>query len=466
MTSVLNTPEDRWSAGRAARVTLPRSAHAEHVATGRADPVALLEEQGVTRVQELLPIRYGRMLVSPFTFYRGAARIMAADLAAGPDTGMRVQLCGDAHLSNFGLFGSAERNLVFDLNDFDETSPGPFGWDVKRLATSVEIAGRDNGFTIADRAAAVEATVAEYCTAMNQFAAMKNLEVWYSRLDVDKQLGQVRENMKPSTEKRASKTIAAARAKDSMRAFDRLTEVVDGQRHIISDPPLVVPVSELLGRERSEDLRAELDALLNNYRATISPDHRVLLDQFHTVDLARKVVGVGSVGTRAWIILMLGRDGNDPLFLQAKEANESVLEGYAGKSTFGNHGERVVAGQRIMQATSDIFLGWERVPVANSQDGATHDYYIRQLADWKGSAKIERLSPSELGVYGAMCGWTLARAHARSGDRIAIAGYLGNGKPFIKAITAFAQCYADQNEQDYEALKQAAADGRIPVQEG
>jgi len=467
MTSEPLTPEDRWAAGRAARAAVPRSSHAEHVAPpDRADPVALLEEQGRTRVQELLPIRYGRMLVSPFTFYRGAARIMAADLAAAKDTGIRVQLCGDAHLSNFGLFGSAERSLVFDLNDFDETSPGPFGWDVKRLATSVEIAGRDNGFTEAERAKAVSQTVAEYCTAMTAFAGMKNLDVWYAKLDVEKVMGGLRQNMAAATEKRVEKTIAAARAKDSMRAFDRLTEVVDGKRRIISDPPLVVPVADLMGRERSEDLRAELDALLDTYRSTISPDHRVILNQFHTVDLARKVVGVGSVGTRAWIILMLGRDGNDPLFLQAKEANESVLEGYAGKSAFENHGERVVAGQRIMQASSDIFLGWERVKAQDSADGGTHDYYIRQLADWKGSAKIERLSPGELGTYGAMCGWTLARAHARSGDRIALASYLGGGKSFVKAILAFAQCYADQNERDYDALKQAAADGRIPVQEG
>lgn len=461
------TPEERRAIGRAARETVPRSAHAELLTgPGRPDPVALLQEQGRTRVQELLPIRYGRMLVSPFTFYRGGARIMAADLAAGPDTGLRVQLCGDAHLMNFGLFGSAERRLVFDLNDFDETLPGPFEWDVKRLVASIEIAGRDNGFTPKARAGAVAETVAEYRTAMAEFAAMKNLDVWYSKMDVEEKVAELGSTMTEAQTKQLGKTVAAARAKDSMRAFDKLTQVVDGERRIISDPPLVVPVTELMGRERGEELRAELDALLFTYRTSLRREHRHLLDQYATVDLARKVVGVGSVGTRAWIILLLGRDGGDPLFLQAKEANESVLEGYAGRSEFLNHGERVVTGQRMMQATSDIFLGWERVEGAQAIDDLTHDYYVRQLADWKGSARVEKMAPVGLGRYGALCGWTLARAHARSGDAIAIAGYLGNGRAFDKAMTAFASAYADQNEADYAALQQAAAAGTIPVQEG
>ena len=463
----MTTPEERRAVGRAARQEVPRSAHAElHVTEERIDPVELLGEQDKVRVQDLVPIRYGRMLVSPFTFYRGAARIMAADLAAGPNTGLEVQLCGDAHLLNFGVFGSPERRLVFDLNDFDETLPGPFEWDVKRLAASMEIAGRDRGLTDAERTNVVMATVAAYRQAMAEFAAMSNLDVWYAHLDIETALANMGGLLEPDRRRRVEKNLSAARAKTSMRAFERLTTLVDGERRIISDPPLVVPVKDILGEVHGGQFMEELRGLVQNYRRTLSEDRRRILDQFRIVDMARKVVGVGSVGTRAWIILLLGRDNDDPLFLQAKEAQASVLEGFSGRSEHDNQGQRVVVGQRLMQATSDIFLGWERVPAEISVDGGQHDYYLRQLADMKGSARVEKMDALGLGQYGQLCGWTLARAHARSGDRIAIAGYLGSGSTFDRAIAAFASAYADRNEADYAALKAAEADGRIVVEAG
>jgi uncharacterized protein (DUF2252 family) len=461
------TPAERRDVGRTARKALPRSAHATFPATAdRADPVALLEEQATSRVPELVPIRYGRMLVSPFTFYRGAAKIMAADLAAGPSSGLTAQLCGDAHLLNFGMFGSPERRLVFDLNDFDETLPGPFEWDVKRLAASIEIAGRDRGLTDRERTATVVAAVAAYRESMAGFAAMKHLEVWYAHLDVETTLAEMQQQLTPDTQRRAQKSLAAARAKDSMRAFNRLTEVVDGRRRIISDPPIVVPAVDLLGHERGGQLQQELAGVLAGYRRTLSEDRRRLLDGYRMVDLARKVVGVGSVGTRSWIILLLGRDDDDPLFLQAKEAQASVLEGYAGVSAHDNAGQRVVVGQRVMQAASDIFLGWERIPADRSSDGRVRDYYVRQLADMKGSARVDRMDAATLEQYGRLCGWTLARAHARSGDRIAIAGYLGSGGAFDSAIAEFARACADQNERDHAALARAATEGRVAVEDG
>ena len=454
-------------AGRAVREQLPRSAQGDaSFGAGRPDPVALLVAQAETRVPDLVPIRYGRMLVSPFTFYRGAAKIMAADLAATPNSGLTVQLCGDAHLMNFGVFGSPERRLVFDLNDFDETLPGPFEWDVKRLAASVEIAGRDRGFSGGKRTAAVMATVAAYRTAMRDFAAMKDLEVWYARLDADLVLQEMRKELAPQRQRRAKSDLSAARAKDSLRAFDRLTGVVDGERRIISDPPLVVPVIDLLGPERAKQHEDELAELLARYRMTLSEDRRHLLDGFRMVDLARKVVGVGSVGTNAWIVLLLGRDADDALFLQAKEAQASVLEGYLAPSVHDSSGERVVVGQRLMQASSDIFLGWQRVPADLSHDGVSRDYYVRQLADMKGSARVDRMDAADLNRYGRLCGWTLARAHARSGDRIAIAGYLGRSPVFDRAIAEFARTYADQNERDHDALAHAAKDGSVIAEAG
>jgi uncharacterized protein (DUF2252 family) len=424
----------------------------------------LLEEQAVSRVPELVPIRYGRMLVSPFTFYRGAALIMAADLAATSNSGLRVQVCGDAHLSNFGVFASPERKAMFDINDFDETLPGPWEWDVKRLAASFEIAGRDRGFTSAARREVVLATAAEYRVRMKQTAAMRNLDVWYAHIEFEGLLDQLEATTTKKQQAKARANLAKARTRDSMQAFAKLTQVVDGERRIIADPPLVVPIEDLLpaGRERDE-IEGEIRGIIRSYRSTLQTDRRDLLEEFHHVHMARKLVGVGSVGTRAWILLMLGRDDQDPLFLQAKEAQESVLERFVGKSQYANHGQRVVAGQRLMQATSDIFLGWTRV---TGMDGQARDFYLRQLRDWKGSADVDTMSASVMTLYARICGATLARAHARSGDRIAIASYLGNSDVFDRAIADFSRAYADQNERDYQALAQAVAAGRIVAQTG
>jgi uncharacterized protein (DUF2252 family) len=444
---------------------VPRSSHgAFEPAAGRADPIKLLRRQAKTRVPALVPIRYGRMLVSPFTFYRGAALIMASDLAATPRSGLTVQCCGDAHLSNFGVFASPERRLVFDINDFDETLPGPWEWDVKRLGASVMIAARHNGFAVKDQEQAVLDTVEEYRTAMASFAVMKNLEVWYASLDIEATVARYGSQFKSRAVKRTGKALAKARTRDSMSAFSKLTTQVDGQVRIVSDPPLIVPIHALAqGREREEMMDA-LHELVRTYRASLRHDRRLLLEQFQLVDFARKVVGVGSVGTRAWIALLLGRNGQDPLFLQIKEAEASVLEGFLGRSQFHNHGERVVTGQHLMQASSDIFLGW--LHVDSSLDEKERDFYGRQLKDWKGSAEIEQMVPKALATYGRLCGWTLARAHARSGDRIAIAAYLGGGPSFDRAIVEFSHAYAEQNERDYDALKKAVESGRIVAETG
>jgi uncharacterized protein (DUF2252 family) len=415
-------------------------------------------------VPELVPIRYGRMLVSPFTFYRGAAMIMASDLAATPRSGLTVQCCGDAHLSNFGVFASPERQLVFDLNDFDETLPGPWEWDVKRLAVSMLIAARDNGFGAKDQERIVLGTVAGYREAMAEFAAMSNLAVWYSHLEVESALAELGPQLKPSQAKRTGKALAKARTKDSMSAFSKLVRVVDGEARIVAEPPLIVPLEDLVEGGEREQLLAGLQDLLVSYRRTLEYDRRTLLEEFRLADFARKVVGVGSVGTRAWIALMLGRDDKDPLMLQMKEAEASVMEGFIGPSRFKNHGERVVTGQRLMQATSDIFLGW--VHVEAGMDGKARDFYGRQLKDWKGSAEIEQMVPKGMTLYGRLCGWTLARAHARSGDRIAIASYLGSGTSFDRAILSFSQAYAEQNERDYRALVKAVESGRIKAETG
>jgi uncharacterized protein (DUF2252 family) len=460
----LSVPE-RVARGRAVRSDVPRTAHAEFApGPDRADPVALLETQAVTRVPDLVPIRYGRMLVSPFTFYRGAALIMASDLATTPTTGLRVQLCGDAHLSNFGVFGSPERRAVFDINDFDETLPGPFEWDLKRLAASLEVAGRDRGFADADRDAIVRTCAGSYRSAIADFAGRSNLDAFYARFDVEDAFARFRATVPPRIMKRAEKALAKARTKDSMQALDRLTHEVDGEPRITADPPLIVPVTDLLPDDRAAIFSEWVHARLRDYRRTLETDRRRLLERYRFVDLARKVVGVGSVGTRAWIALMVGRDQRDPLFLQFKEAQPSVLEDYAGRSDYRNAGHRVVSGQRLMQAASDIFLGW--LHVTDALDGGERDFYVRQLRDWKGSAEIEAMVPKGMRIYAEMCGWTLARAHARSGDPVAIAAYLGKSDAFDRAIAAFSVAYADQNERDYAALTEAVADGRLAAQTG
>ncbi len=458
------TVEERVAMGKEARRLVPRSSHAElTVDDTRPDPVALLERQAATRVPELVPIRYGRMLVSPFTFYRGAALVMASDLSRTPVSGLRVQACGDAHLMNFGVFGSPERRLVFDINDFDETAPGPWEWDVKRLAASFAIAGRDNGYTRKQRRSVNLDLIAAYRTAMTDFAGKKNLEVWYARLDVDDLYAQLRQSVSSSVRKQAEANIAKARTRDSSHALAKLTEVVDGSRRIISDPPLIEPIENLFEGADHDLIVSELHELLRAYRSTLQPDRRQLLETFRLEHVARKVVGVGSVGMRAWILLLSGRDGDDPLFLQAKEAQPSVLEEFVGSTDAGTNGERVVKGQHLMQATSDIFLGWQSF---DGLDGVRRDYFVRQLKDWKGSAAIENQTPSAMSVYAKMCGWTLARAHARSGDRIAIASYLGSGDVFDQAIADFSEAYADLTERDHALLEQAERDGRIEVRRG
>ncbi len=455
---------EREALGKKARAETPRSSHSQFdPPASRPDPVALLQQQAATRVPELVPIRYGRMLVSPFTFYRGAAKIMAADLARTPQSGLRVQCCGDAHLSNFGVFASPERRLMFDINDFDETLPGPWEWDVKRLAASLLIAARDNGFSAPDGDRVVRESVAQYREAMRAFAGMGNLEVWYARLDIETFMERFGPLMKPRMIKRTEKQLAKARTRDSMSAFSKLTERVDGRIQIVDESPLVVPL-RVLADEDEQEVLGWLHGLLVSYRTTLVSDRRVLLEHFQLADFARKVVGVGSVGTRAWIGLLFGRDDGDPLFLQMKEAEASVLEEFAGKSEFRNHGERVVAGQRVMQAVSDIFLGW--VHVEAGLDGKPRDFYGRQLRDWKGSAEIERQTPEAMAAYGRLCGWTLARGHARSGDRIAIAAYLGSGEVFDRAIVEFSRAYAEQNERDYALLQAAVADGTVEARTG
>jgi uncharacterized protein (DUF2252 family) len=456
---------ERVDRGKAARKDVPRSGHAvfEPLST-RPDPVELLERQAKTRVPELVPIRYGRMLVSPFAFYRGAAAIMAHDLGATPRSGLTVQCCGDAHLSNFGVFASPERRLVFDVNDLDETLPGPWEWDVKRLAASMSIAARDNSFRAKHQERIVLDTVARYRAAMARFAGMTNLDVWYAHLDIENALEEYGSQFRSKMVKRTKKDLAKARTKDSMTAFSKLTHVVDGQARIIDQPPLIVPIEQLSQGEDRDEVFERLHELLRGYRETLDVDRRVLLEQFDLTDLAGKVVGVGSVGTRAWIALLLGRDGQDPLFLQIKQAEASVLEESLGPSEFANHGQRVVAGQRLMQATSDIFLGWLHVDAGI--DGQTADYYVRQLKDWKGSAEIEQMDPRAMATYGTLCGWTLARAHARSGDRVAIAAYLGKGDSFDRAIVEFSKAYAEQNERDYQALNAAVESGKVEAQTG
>ncbi len=419
----------------------------------------MLEYQDRGRVAELVPIRYGRMLASPFAFYRGGALIMAGDLSGTRSSGFTVQCCGDAHVSNFGLFASPERRTVFDVNDFDETLPGPWEWDVKRLAVSMMIVARESGCRRRQRERATLEAVRSYRSAMRGFAAMKNLDVWYAQVDLEGAVDELGVDVSAKLPKRTERTLAKTPTRDVASAFAKLTHLVNGEPRIVADPPLIVPLDDLAaGGERSEMLEA-LHGQLRSYRKTLEPDRRLLLEQFRVADFARKVVGVGSVGMREWIVLLLGVDGEDPLFLQVKQAEASVLEAFLPHSELKSHGERVVAGQRLMQATSDIFLGWlHSKPGLN---GHPSDYYVRQLQDRKGSVDVTRLSPKGLTQYGRLCGWTLARAHARSGDRIAIAAYLGGGSHFDRAVLEFSDSYAEQNERDYKALATAVKAGRI-----
>ncbi|HVY77610.1 MAG TPA: DUF2252 domain-containing protein [Solirubrobacterales bacterium] len=456
-------PEERAAAGKAAREAAPRSAHGDWApAADRADPVALLEAQAATRVGQLLPLRYARMLASPFAFYRGAAAVMAADLAATPASGFSAQLCGDAHLANFGAFAAPDRTMVFDVNDFDETLPGPWEWDVKRLAASFSVAGRDRGFGARERRRVVAAMAAEYRAVLRRLAALGNLEVWYTQIDVPTIADRWAAAAGEGEVKAFRRNLAKARAKDRMRALSKLTREVDGRLRIVSEPPLIIPLREL-SEESPEEIEAQVLAILADYRETLPEDRRVLLDSYSYVDAALKVVGVGSVGTRAWLVLLTGRDEGDPLFLQVKEAQRSVLEPYAEPSAYSQQGERVVQGQRLVQATGDIMLGWVR---AGGLDGQARDFYVRQLWDQKGSARIDRMDPSSLTAYAQLCGITLAHAHARGGDRIAIAAYLGKGDAFDRAMAEFAERYADQNERDYGALRAAAEEGRVEVAPG
>jgi uncharacterized protein (DUF2252 family) len=487
------TREERAAHGLEARQHAPLDAHRGwKPAPDRPDPVALLSEQDRTREPDLVPVRHGRMMVSPFTFYRGAARIMAADLAATPTAGLDAQLCGDAHLSNFGVFASPERRLMFDVNDFDETLPGPFEYDVKRMAASFTIAARNNGFSKSDVRTTTTAAVAAYREAMADFAQMRTLDVWYSHLDEDDLMASIRstvagveqaskeksekgkkgraqakkaqEELKAATRaaKGAEKTAEKARTHDSLQALSKLAERVDGRYRIISQPPIVVPARDLestfgLSTDESEQL---VHDQFRAYRATLQDDRRHLLERFEFVDFARKVVGVGSVGTRAFIVLLQGQDSQDPLFLQIKEATASVLESHLPKSRYKNHGERVVQGQRMMQASSDIFLGWTKGLDANRH------FYWRQLRDMKGSAVVEAMIPTGMNFYARMCGWTLARAHARSGDPVAIARYLGHSDKFDRSMTDFSERYADQNERDYQAFVDAIRSGKLDAVEG
>jgi uncharacterized protein (DUF2252 family) len=457
------TPAERASLGRVARRSAPRQSHAGWEApTGRRDPVGVLEEQATSRVPELVPIRYGRMLQSPFAFYRGAAAVMSMDLAGTARSGFEVQACGDAHASNFGVFATPEREMVFDVNDFDETARGPWEWDLKRLITSLAIAGRQRGLSTKERRSVLLATSATYRQAMRDFAKQGHLAVWYARLDAQV-ITRWRSQLAKEQIDRTRATVEKARGKDSTRAVARLTErTADGLR-FISDPPLVVPVADLFPVGEAKETLGRMGALLSAYTDSLRPELRRLIRSYQVVDMARKVVGVGSVGTRAWVVLLVGRDPQDGLVLQAKEAQTSVIEAYAGGSPYPNHGQRVVVGQRSMQSVSDILLGWLR---AAGTDNVERDYYVRQLWDGKGSADPAVMLPNGLRVYGSMCAWTLARAHARTGDRVAIGAYVGSSDALDRALASFAETYADQNERDHRALADAARTGRVSVQAG
>jgi uncharacterized protein (DUF2252 family) len=458
------TPDARAAAGKAARRPAPRSSHgAWEPATDRPDPVEVLEAQATSRVGRLLPLRYGRMLASPFAYYRGAAAVMAADLAPTPRSGFEVQACGDAHLSNFGAYASPERRLVFDVNDFDETLPGPWEWDVKRLAASFSLAAREAGCGGKRRRRIVRAAAGEYRETMRRLAAMGNLESWYRQLDTGEIAARWGAAVGGSQRRRFERSVAKARRKDSARAFEKLTAGEGASLRIRSEPPELVPIAELGEEAGVADPEAVVLEALGRYRESVDDERRAVLDGYRYVDAAFKVVGVGSVGTRAWVVLLSGRDEGDPLFLQIKEAQRSVLEPYTAPSRYEHQGERVVQGQRLMQASSDVLLGWVR---AQGIDGTYRDFYVRQLWDWKGSAKVEAMDARGLTAYAQICGATLAHAHARGGDRIAIAAYLGKGDSFDDAMADFAEAYAKQSIRDHAALRQAVADGRIEAETG
>lgn len=430
-------------------------------ALDRRDPVELLDSQSISRLPDLVPLRFGRMLESPFTFYRGAALLMASDLARGPRSALQVQLCGDAHLSNFGAFASPERRFVFDINDFDETQPGPFEWDVKRLVTSMEVAGRYRGFTKKERNKLLRTTSEGYRGAMATLAGQGNLDVWYASIDIDAVMQGLQSRMDKAGRKQTGRGLAKARTRNSLQAAVKLTEIINGVRQFVDAPPVIVRAATLIA-ETDDDVGPIIDALPSawqRYVDSLQSDRRHLLTEYTYVDLARKVVGVGSVGTRAWVLLLQGCDTSDLLMLQLKEAQASVLEDFTAPSAYAQQGERVVQGQRLLQSASDIFLGWTQVLGV--------DYYLRQLRDWKASVDVDALDPASLAGYGELCGATLAKGHARSGDRMAIASFLGDdGTAFNEAMTDFARAYADQNERDYAALQAAVSDGRINVLSG
>jgi uncharacterized protein (DUF2252 family) len=458
------TPAERSSFGRHIRGTVPRAVHGEwEPPAARTDPLEILALQATTRVPELVPIRYGRMAASAFAFFRGAAAVMAADLAHVEQTGLEVQLCGDAHLSNFGGFASPERDLIFDVNDFDETMPGPFEWDLKRLAASLEIASRSRHFDRGMRSSIVAQAACSYRTAMREFATMRDLEIWYSRLDTAAIAARWGAQAGHKVAETFQRRVTKAQSKDHLAALGKLTSAVDGELRFVHNPPLMVPADDLFTDVYSKQTLGGLYDAMSEYRHTLSGDRQRLLDKYEFVDLARKVVGVGSVGTRCWVALFVGRDLADPLFLQVKEAEAAVGEPFLGTSEFSHHGQRVVEGQRLMQGASDIFLGWDRFL---GEDGVARDFYVRQLWDWKASFDVEQVTPEVFGIYAQMCGWTLARAHARSGDPIATGSYLGRGDRFDQAMCRFASSYADQNERDFAALGRAIAAGRIHAVSG
>lgn len=461
--SAVATRRERWAAGREVRGRMPLGRHADVAgAAPTADVLRLLRAQDEGRVPELLPVRYGRMATSPFAFYRGAAVVMAADLAQGPTSGLTAQLCGDAHLSNFGVFATPERRLVLDVNDFDETLPGPFEWDVKRLAASIELAGRANGFPASKRRRAVREAMATYRQAMCRFADQDTLRVWYASLDVQRLLGDLAPRMSSAQRKHSDSEVRRARRRDHADAVRKLTTHGSDGPRFIAAPPLVVPLHDLLPEADGAAVRARLEQVLSQYRTTLSEDRRHLLDEFRLVDVARKVVGVGSVGTRSFVLLLTAARG-DAIVLQAKEAGPSVLEDYLGPSEHASPGQRVVTGQRLIQAASDLFLGWQE---AADEQSVTRHYYLRQLRDGKASAAVGEMRPRQLRLYGRLCAWTLARGHARSGDRIAIAAYLGKGEAFETALTEFADTYADRTEAQFAQLRAAIDRGDIEVVDG
>ena len=459
-----SNPVERAEFGRQARAKVHRSRHGEwSPSPGRTDPLEILALQGTTRIPDLVPIRYGRMAASAFAFFRGAAAVMAADLASEDQSGLVVQLCGDAHLANFGLYAAPSRDLIFDVNDFDETIPGPFEWDIKRLAASIEIAARSRGFDGADRAAAVEQGACSYRTALAEFAGMRDLEIWYLRLDQATMVRRWGAEAGPKITRGFQRTLSKAQSKDHLAALAKLTVETDGRLRFVENPPLIIPAESLFTDVYSKQTLGHLYDSLTQYRHTLSGDRQRLLEKYEFVDLARKVVGVGSVGTRCWVALFVGRDNGDPLFLQIKEAVAAVGEPFLGRSEYSHHGQRVVEGQRLMQGASDIFLGWDRF---TGDDGVTRDFYLRQLWDGKGSVVVETLTPEALGIYAQMCGWALARAHARSGDAIAMSAYLGGGDRFDRAMSQFAASYADQNERDFDMLTAAIARGDVHAETG